>query len=105
MKRIFQSIVFWFKNLFPKKKPVNHNPIISKKRVMKGLKVWEADLITGDVVPAEMEITIAFDEKGKPRRNRKVLIRKNCIYEYALNGENAVRKLEFRISNIVKAAK
>lgn len=102
MKKVVQSIVFWFKNLFTKKKPVNANPVISKKRVMKGLKVWEADLITGDVVPAEMEITIAFDENGKARRNRKVLIRKNCIYEYALNGENAVRKLELRIANIVK---
>jgi hypothetical protein len=103
MIQIFKNIVFWFKNLFAKKKPVRNIPVISKKRVMKGLKVWEADLITGDVVQAEIETTFSFDAYGKKRTNRKVLIRKNCIYEYAMNGENAVRKLEARIANIVKA--
>jgi len=104
MKKVIQEIVFWFKNLFAKKKPVSNNRIIFKKRVMKGLQVWEADLITGDVVQAQMEITISFDEAGHERKNRKVLIRENCIYEYAINGENAVRKLEKRIANILKPA-
>lgn len=105
MIQIFKKIAFWFRNLFTKKKPVNHQTVISKKRVMKGLTVWEANLITGDVVPAEMEVTNSFDTNGRLRKNRKVLIRKNCIYEYAMNGENAVRKLEVRIAAIVKAAK
>jgi hypothetical protein len=105
MIQIFKNIAFWFKNLFTSKKPVHKNPIVSKKRVMKGLKVWEGDLISGDVVEAEIEITFSFDANGKSRRNRKVLIRKNCIYEYALNGENACRKLELRIANIVKTTK
>lgn len=102
MIREFKTIVFWLKNLIAKNKPLPVNPIIYKKRVMSGLQVWEADLITGDVVPAKMEITISFDEDGRERKNRKVLIRKNCIYEYAINGENAVRKLEKRIINILK---
>jgi hypothetical protein len=102
MIQIFKKIALWFKNLFTKKKPTHHQTIIDKKRVMKGLKVWEADLISGDVVPAEIETTFSFDATGRKRTNRKVLIRKNCIYEYAINGENAVRKLEFRIANIVK---
>jgi hypothetical protein len=105
MKKIIRRFFLWFKNLFVKNKPVHDNLIITKKRVMKGLKVWEADLTTGDVVPAEMEITISFDVNGKSRRNRKVLIKKNCIYEYALNGENACRKLETRIANIIQLDK
>lgn len=105
MKRIYQTVISWIKSLFLKKKRIHTNPIVTKKRVMKGLKVWEADLTTGDVVPAEMEITISFDTNGKSRRNRKVLIKKNCIYEYALNGENACRKLETRIANIIQASK
>lgn len=105
MIQIFKNIAFWFKNLFAKKKPVHHNAIVSKKRVMNGLKVWEANLATGDVIPAEIETTTFFDANGRMRKNRKVLIRKNCIYEYALNGENACRKLELRIANIVKTTK
>lgn len=105
MIQIFKNIVSWFKSLFSKKNHVHQHKVINKKRLLPNLKVWEADLITGDVVPAEIEVEITFDLKGKPRKNRKVLIRENCIYEYAMNGENAVRKLETRILNSINKSK
>ena len=99
MKRI-KLLWFQFLNLFRKKSPVvRNNPIISQKRVMANMKVWECDLVTGDIIEAEISITPYVDSKGKLRKNRKVMIRKNCIYEYAMNGENATRKFETRIVN------
>lgn len=82
---------------FSKKKPVSNNPIISQKRVMPGLKVWECDITTGDVIEAEVIVTPYVDSKGRSRKNHKVMIKKNCMYEYAMNGENATRKFETRI--------
>jgi hypothetical protein len=101
MKRI-KLLWSQFLNLFCKKKPVRNNPIIARKRVMPGMKVWECDLATGEIVEAEISITPYVDSKGKSRKNRKVLIRKNCMYEYALNGENATRKFETRITSLLQ---
>jgi hypothetical protein len=98
MKRI-KLLWSQFLNLFRKKKPVRNNLIVSRKRVIPGMKVWECDLATGEIVEAEISITPYVDSKGKCRKNRKVLIRKNCLYEYAINGENATRKFETRIVN------
>lgn len=101
MKRI-KLLWSQFLNLFRKKKPVRSNPIVSRKRVMAGMKVWECDLATGEVLEGEISITPYVDSKGKSRKNRKVLIRKNCMYEYAINGENATRKFETRIISLLK---
>lgn len=101
MKRI-KLLWFQFLSLFRKKKPVRNNPIVSRKRVMAGLKVWECDLATGEILEAEISITPYIDSKGKSRKNRMVLIRKNCMYEYALNGENATRKFETRITSLLQ---
>lgn len=100
MKRIK---LLWsrFLNLFRKKKPLaKRQSIISQKRVMAGMKVWECDLATGDIVEAEISVTPYIDSKGKSRKNRKVMLRKNCLYEYAINGENATRKFETRIASL-----
>lgn len=91
-----------FLQLFSKKKVVHNNPIVSKKRVIAGMKVWECDLITGSIVEAEISVTPYIDRKGRARNNRKVMVRKNCIYEYAINGENATRKFETRIIRYFK---
>lgn len=102
MKRIK---LLWsrFLNLFRKKQIVRNNPIVSQKRVMAGMKVWECDLITGDIAEAEISVTSFTAKNGRIRKNRKVMIRKNCIYEYAMNGENATRKFETRILSLLKA--
>jgi len=77
-------------------------PIILQKRVIPGMKVWECDIATGDIREAEINVSSYVDAKGRFRRNRKVIIRKNCMYEYAMNGENAVRKFETRIIDFYK---
>lgn len=102
MKRI-KLLWSQFLNLFRNKKPLaKSQPIISQKRVMAGMKVWECDLATGEIVEAEISITPYIDSKGKSRKNRKVMIRKNCLYEYAINGENATRKFETRITTLLQ---
>lgn len=87
---------------FSKKKPVHHNPIIAQKRVLPNMKVWECDIATGNIVEAEIMVTPYTDSKGRNRKNRRVMIKKNCIYEYAMNGENATRKFESRILKHLK---
>lgn len=52
--------------------------------------VFEASLITGDILPAKMELMI--DASGK--QTSQVKVKENHIYCYALNGKNAVRKFE-----------
>ena len=103
MKRIFQKLKAFFKIIFSKKNKANPvQPIVSQKRVMAGMKVWECDITTGTIAEAEISVSSYVDSKGKSRKNRKVLIRKNCMYEYAMNGENATRKFEARILQLFK---
>lgn len=103
MKRI-KLLWSQFLNLFRKKKrAVTKQPIVSQKRVIAGMKVWECDLATGDIVEAEISVTPYTDKNGRIRKNRKVMIRQNCMYEYAMNGENATRKFETRIKALLKA--
>jgi hypothetical protein len=54
------------------------------------LIVFEASLLTGDVVPAKMELTITASGKNV----HTVKVKEDHIYCYALNGKNAVRKFE-----------
>ena len=104
MKRYFTTFLAWIKSLFAKKKKaVSPNEVISSKRVIAGLKVWECDITTGDIIEAEIIVTPYIDSKGRARNNRKVVIKKNCIYEYAMNGENATRKFETRIIKHLKS--
>lgn len=106
MKRIFLKLKAFFKIIFSKKNPaIPVQPIVAQKRVVSGMKVWECDITTGIIVEAEISITLYFDKIGKQRKNRKVLIRKNCIYEYAMNGQNATRKFEARILQSFKTQK
>jgi hypothetical protein len=54
------------------------------------MTVWEASLITGDVAPAKMQMMVGVNGK----KTHEVKTRENHIYCYALNGKNAVRKLQ-----------
>lgn len=62
-----------------------------------GMKVWECDLKTGDIVEAEIfEVERDNFFVGK-LKSREVLMKPGCIYEVALNGQNAVKKFEKKI--------
>jgi len=69
---------------------------------MAGMKVWECDLATGDIIEAEIKETRYVLSTGRIRKNYQVLIRENCMYEYAINGENATRKFETRITSLLQ---
>jgi hypothetical protein len=68
-----------------------------------GLPLWECNLVTGEIIEAEFETVPSTDRKGKPCIKRKLLMKEKCLYEFAINGDNAVRKFEKRITeNILK---
>jgi hypothetical protein len=95
----------WVLSFFRKKQTVVEKTPYAKRIVKPGQLVWECDLKTGDVVKAEIVELPWVDLKGRKRNIREVVMKKGCIYEIALNGENAVRKFEQRIIEISKKSK
>lgn len=67
-----------------------------------GLPLWECNLITGLIVEAEFDMIPAVDRYGIPCIKRKLVMKDKCLYEFAINGENAVRKFEKRITETLK---
>jgi len=92
----------WVLSFFRKKQTVLEKTPYAKRIVKAGQVVWECDLKTGDVVKAHIVELPWIDRKGKKRIHREVVMKKGCIYQIALNGENAVRKFEQRILEISK---
>lgn len=93
MKKIWK----WLFSFFRKKQTAIEKTPYAKRIVKPGQVVWECDLKTGDVVKAEIVELPWIDKKGRKRKVREVVMKKGCIYEIALNGDNAVRKFEQRI--------
>lgn len=88
----------WVLSFFRKKQSSTIEKTPYAKRIVKpGQVVWECDLKTGSVVKAEIVEMPWVDKKGRERKVREVVMKKGCIYELALNGDNAVRKFEQRI--------
>lgn len=73
---------------------------IAQRFVKPNMKVWECNLITGQIKEAEMiKITRQNYFVGELTTN-EVVINKNCLYDLAINGVNATRKFEQRILKI-----
>ena len=87
----------WCLSFFRKKQTALEKTPYAKRIVKPGQLVWECDLKTGDVAKAEIVELPWIDLKGRERTIREVVMKKGCIYEIALNGDNAVRKFEQRI--------
>lgn len=96
--RVVSSFLNWLSGFFGKSKKVNSDKkFVGSKRVPAGVIVWECDLSTGNIEKANVVDCSYVDRKGRRRIRREVALKKNCIYDYAINGENAVRKFEARI--------
>lgn len=95
----------WVLSFFRKKQTAIEKTPYAKRIVKPGQVVWECDLKTGDVVKAEIVELPWIDGKGRERKIREVVMKKGCIYEIALNGDNAVRKFEQRIVAATKKNK
>lgn len=67
-----------------------------------GFLLWECNLITGEITEAEFEMVPEIDRKGNICTKRKLMMKEKCLYEFAINGENAVRKFEKRILETLK---
>lgn len=104
MIKYWKRLKAWISSFYKKKAIAVKQPIAS--RIIKpGVIVWECDLISGDVRKADMIVKSSWDKKGRERKKREVIINKNCIYEFAIDGENAVRKFENRILAMAKTKK
>jgi len=80
--------------------------IIGSLVMKKGQKIFEVNMVTGDVRIAETEeIPVNFAERQKNRlapNRRKLVINKDCRYVSALNIQNAMRKLGFAVKIVKK---
>ncbi len=62
----------------------------------KGMKVFKCDLTDPEYLVVEAPVKKIENENGEVV-SQQVMIEENCIYELAINTENAVRKMEKRI--------
>jgi hypothetical protein len=89
------AVYQWLKNRFFA--PMELKSPVKKYIIKHRQKVWECNIETGSIHKAEVLAIPSFDRKGKPCIKRELVMKPNCLYEFALNGENAVRKFEQRI--------
>ena len=104
MMQYWKRFKIWICSFFKKKAIAEKQPIAS--RIIKpGVIVWECDIVSGDVRKADVNVKLYYDKKGRERKKREVVVNKNCIYELAIDGDNAVRKFENRILAMAKSKK
>src|SRR5690606_990954 len=68
------------------------NNYLGSIRPHPGHTLFELDLGTGDIKPAEIEATVELDQNMKHITRKKVVKRSNCLYCMALNKKNAMKK-------------
>lgn len=73
---------------------------IKRFRIHKGMKVFKCDLTDPEFLVVEASIKSFSTADGKVYH--QVVMEENCIYELAINTENAVRKMEKRILESLK---
>ena len=66
---------------------------IGSQKHIPGLVLYEYDLTTGDLRPADVKTTLSLTVDGKLDSSRKVNSKELCLYVQALNKENAMRKV------------
>lgn len=80
--------------------------LLGSLALKKGQKIFEVNMVTGDVKIAEFEqqpISLIEKKNNKFAPNRsKLIINKDCKYIPALNIENAMRKLGFAVKIVKK---
>jgi hypothetical protein len=91
----------WFCSFFRKTATITKQPVATRI-ISKGVLIWECELASGDVRKAVVKELEYVDRKGRTRTKREVVMHDGCIYDFAVNGENAVRKFENRILAIAK---
>lgn len=94
----------WLCAFFNKSEKIAKQPVASRI-ISKGVLVWECELSSGDVRKATVKELLFVDKKGRTRKKREVVMLDGCIYDFAVNGENAVRKFENRILAAAKSKK
>jgi hypothetical protein len=82
--------------------PIDLRNPVKEYLYKEGCPLWECDLISGLIVEAEFEMIPAVDTYGILCVKRKLVMKDKCIYEFAINGANAVRKFEKRITETLK---
>ena len=67
--------------------------LIGSQKHILGLVLYEYDLTTGELRPADVKTTLSLTVDGKLDSSRKVNSKELCLYVQALNKENAMRKV------------
>lgn len=67
--------------------------LIGSQKHIPGLVLYEYDLTTGELRPADVKTTLSLTVDGKLDSSRKVNSKELCLYVQALNKENAMRKV------------
>ncbi len=76
--------------------------LIGRKRLVKGLTLFEVNTTTGEIKPAEVKNWMYY-EKDKPAKPKhSVVTNPKCIYIQALNKQNAAKKLLKLIEQLPK---
>jgi hypothetical protein len=82
---------------------------IRSLRLQRGQKVWELDMATQQIKEAEYEkaaVNFALAADGTPSvMHHQLIVRENCLYEVALNANNARRKFLARLYKHYKSSK
>lgn len=59
-----------------------------------GHTLFEINAVSGDIAPAEFEVSTAvYSANSKGLVRRKIVIKANCVYISALNKKNAIKQL------------
>lgn len=80
--------------------------LLGSKMINKNHKIFEVNMVTGEVRIAETEaMPISFADKKNNRfapNKRKLVVNKDCRYVPALNVKNAMRKLGIAVRIVKK---
>lgn len=71
--------------------------LIGSQKHIPGLVLYEYDLTTGELRPADVKTTLSLTVDGKLDSSRKVNSKELCLYVQALNKENAMRKVRIML--------
>jgi hypothetical protein len=84
-----------------RKQEERQKQLLGSLRIRPGQKIWELDLVTKEIREAEYEKAPAnfatVVNGGVSPIRHQLIVRENCLYEVALNGNNARRKFLDRL--------
>ncbi len=73
---------------------------VKTKKIHRGHKFYELNLLTGLITEAKVETYSKVDKEGTHIK-KKCIIKESCLYESALNIDNAAKHFKKRIKSLL----